>query len=711
MSRLFHLVAAGVSLLLEAPQASLPRVLYWGADLGVDLDLSDGLALACVPGIVPADLDAPVVPEILPQHATGWMGIPGLQAHRDGQDWSPCFATTTVDVTDDGDGRGGRVEIGAADAHARLALRITVELTPDGLLRTRADLLNDHPDGALTLDGLVLALPVPLRATEVLDLTGRWTRERSPQRHDITVGAHARDVRRGRTGHDSPTLLCLGEPAFGFRSGEVWAVHVSWSGNQRTYAERLPNATTLLGGGELLLPGEVRLEPGERYATPWLVGSYGRGLDEVSARIHRWQRARGHHPHSPRPVVLNTWEAVYFGHDLDTLTRLADTAAQVGVERFVLDDGWFAGRRDDTAGLGDWTVDTDVWPRGLHPLAEHVTSLGMEFGLWVEPEMVNVDSDLARAHPEWLMATGWRLPIEGRHQQVLDLGHSGAFEYVLTHLDALLAEYPIAYLKWDHNRQLVDAGHSPSGRPGVHAQTLALYRLMDELRSRHPGLEIESCSSGGGRIDLEILQRTDRVWTSDCNDALERQRIQRWTSLLVPLEMLGAHIGPPVSHTTGRRHGVAFRAATALFGHLGIEWDIASASPDDLDELAAWIALYRRLRPLLHSGDLVRGDHPDTAWLVQGVVSPSADHAVFSLAAMDSSVGSPPGQVLLPGLADDRVYEVSLPAPGGNPPGVAYPPWVTDVPLSLPGSVLSRVGLQLPALWPEHALLVEVTAP
>jgi len=706
---LLHLRAAGVSLLLETAGGGLPRVLHWGADLGADLVADDQVTLATTPGTVPAGLDAPVVAQVLAQHATGWPGRPGLAAHREGKDWSPLFVTSDV-VVDRPDGGGGRVEVSASDVIARLAVRMTVELTGQGLVRYAAELTNEHPSQALAVDGLVLSLPVPPRASEVLDLTGRWSRERSPQRHAMPVGSHVRDIRRGRTGHDSPTLLCLGEPGFGFRSGEVWAAHVAWSGNQRTYAERLPDATTVLGGGELLLPGEVRLLPHERYRTPWMVYSYGRGLDEVSARVHRWLRARDGHPRAPRPVVLNTWEAVYFDHDLDTLTRLADTAAQAGVERFVLDDGWFRGRRDDTAGLGDWTVDPEVWPEGLHPLARHVESLGMQLGLWVEPEMVNVDSDVARAHPEWLMATGGRLPVQGRHQQVLDLGQAAAYDHVRRHLESLLDEYPIGYLKWDHNRELVDAGHSPHGEPGVHAQTLALYRMIDELRASHPGLEIESCSSGGGRIDLEILQRTDRVWTSDCNDALERQQIQRWTSLLVPLEMLGAHVGPPVSHTTGRRHVLSFRAATALLGHFGIEWDIAAASDGDRTELAAWIELYRRLRPLLHSGDLVRGDHPDPAWLVSGVVSPEGSKGVFCLAAVATSVHSPPGRVLLPGLVHDADYEVTLPAPGGLPAGVAYPPWVTEAPLVLPGSILGLVGLQLPALWPEQALVVEVTA-
>jgi alpha-galactosidase len=706
MSAPIHLRAAGVSVLVDVGGGRLPRVLHWGADLGANGGVND-LARALTPAVIPGGLDVAVVAEVVPQHSTGWLGLPGLRGHRDGRDWSPLLASPEVDVTADGS-TGGSVVVQASDPVARLSLTCELRLETSGLLRVRASVTNDDAEAPFIVDGLVTALPVPIEADEMLDLTGRWTRERSPQRGPVLVGSHVRDIRSGRTGHDSPTLLCVGQRGFGFRRGQVWAVHVAYSGNQRTYVERLPSATTVLGGGELLFSGEVRLEPGKTYQGPWLVASYGDGLDEVSARIHRWLRDRDNHPRPPRPVVLNTWEAVYFDHDLSTLTGLADTAASVGVERFVLDDGWFRGRRDDTAGLGDWTVDTEVWPGGLHPLAEHVTGLGMELGLWVEPEMVNPDSDLARAHPEWLLGTGGRVPPESRHQQVLDLGHASAYDYVLGHLDALLVEYPIAFLKWDHNRVLIDAGHSPDGEPGVRQQTLALYRLMDELRARHPGLEIESCSSGGGRVDLEILQRTDRVWTSDCNDALERQQIQRWTGLIVPPEMLGAHVGPEASHTTGRRHGLSFRAGTALFGHFGIEWDITSAEADRA-ELARWITLYKRLRPLLHGGQVVRADDPDPARLVHGVVSASRDHAVFAVVGMATSVFSPPPPVRLPGLSRAATYDIVALEPGAAPPGVGSPPWLPG-PLRLSGAALADAGLAMPAMWPEQLLLLEVTA-
>ena len=341
---------------------------------------------------------------------------------------------------------------------------------------------------------------------------------------------------------------------------------------------------------------------------------------------------------------------MYFDHDLDRLITLAEHGAAIGVERYVLDDGWFVGRRSDNAGLGDWQVDPDVWPNGLHPLVDRVTELGMQFGLWVEPEMINLDSHLAREHPDWVMSTADRMPIPSRQQQVLNLGNPAAYEHILQSLDALLGEYRISYLKWDHNRDLIDSGHAPGGRPAVHDQTVAVYALMDELRARHPGLEIESCSSGGGRIDLEVLQHTDRVWTSDCIDALERQTIQRYTGLMLPPELIGSHIGSDRAHTTGRRHDLSFRAGTALFGHFGIEADLSEMSPDERAELAGWVALHKQLRPLLHTGNVVRFDHVDPSLLVHAVIADDQREAVVSVASVRTSDSAPTGRLTLPGL-------------------------------------------------------------
>ncbi len=710
---IYYFRAGGVGLIFDAQADLLPRILHWGADLGpLSDELLRDLALATVPPFVSNSPDRGIVLGLLPEQARSWPGTPGLTGHRDGRDWSPFFRQTTLEVNGTSEGTQ-RCVIQARDADAELSLRIELELTDSGLVRLRGAVRNDG--GTIyTLDGLLLALPVPSRADEILDFTGRHLRERSPQRQPFQPGTRARDSRRGRTGHDATLLLIAGSAGFNAGSGEVWGLHVAWSGNHRTLAELLPSGERLLAGGELLLPGEIRLRPGDEYVGPWLYGSYGVGLDDLSGRIHRYVRNRPLHPRRPRPVTLNTWEAVYFDQSPSKLSALAEAAAELGVERFVLDDGWFAGRKDDRSSLGDWYVDENVWPDGLAAFSKHVRGLGMEFGLWVEPEMISSDSDLARAHPEWIMGPRATRPApEWRNQQVLDLTHPDAYVYILERLDSLVSELSASFLKWDHNRDLIESGHQPAGEAAVHQQTLAVYSLLAKLRARHPSLEIESCASGGGRIDLGILEHTQRVWASDSNDALERQTINRWTKLLLPPELVGAHVGPRQSHTTGRIHDINFRAGTAIFGHFGIETDILEATSEERLLLQKWIALYKERRALLHSGRVVHGDHLDPAYQVYGVVAHDQSEALFCFAALATSICAPPGPVRLPGLDPRALYAVRLLPPGdviraGKGTTHGHAPWVKQGGVTLTGDALAHVGVQAPDLFPEQLLLLHV---
>ncbi|WP_444664758.1 alpha-galactosidase [Cellulomonas sp. CW35] len=703
---LVHLRAAGVSLLLTATDDRLPHVLHWGRDLGdgLDADAAAELVRAWAPPRAGAQVDEPVPVPVLPGQAEAWLGTPGVAGHRDGLAWSPSFVvrSSSLDVAQ----AGGTVRVQAADEDAGLDLELVVELTPQGVVRTRATLTNAGA-GTYTLDALQPALPVPAHAAEIVDLAGRWGKERTPQRHTFTVGTHVREGRRGRTGADATLVLVAAEPGTDFRRGEAWGVHVAWSGNHRTQAELMPDGTRLLGGGELLLPGEVRLAPGQAYTSPWLYGTYGDGLDALAGRFHALLRARPHHPRTPRPVTLNVWEAVYFDHSLPRLRELADLAASVGVERFVVDDGWFRGRRDDTAGLGDWYVDEDVWPDGLRALAEHVHGLGMQLGLWFEPEMVNPDSDLARAHPEWVLQVPGRTPPLVRHQQVLDVARPQVAAYLRERVVSLVRELGLDYVKWDHNRDLVEAGGA-SGAAGVHAQTAAVYALLDAIRADCPGLEIESCSSGGARVDLGILERTDRVWASDCIDARERHEIQRWTAQLLPPELVGSHVGAARAHTTGRVLDLSFRASTALLGSFGIEWDLAAASDDERAELAEWVALYRSERALLHTGVVVRDEAPSAGLWVHGVVAPDRARALYALVQRERPATWPPGRVRLPGLDPDALYEVAPHGPYAPHSTWDRPAW-WSAPVRLTGHVLATVGVAAPAVEVDHAVLLTTT--
>ncbi|MWV60671.1 alpha-galactosidase [Rathayibacter sp. VKM Ac-2754] len=703
--------AAGVALVLDLGDSLLPAVLHWGTDCGpLDARAFEALALSAAARPGPNDMDEPVRLALLPEEWTGWSGRPGLNGSRAGADFSPRFRV--VSALADGEPFTGVAEaraltVRAEDPVAALALDLEVEMDASGIARLRGEVTNLGAE-VYQLDELLLALPVTPAASEILDFAGRWGKERVPQRSSVTIGAHRREGRHGRTGADAATLLSVGEPGFGFAGGEIWSLHVGWSGNHVHQVERVSTGVQTLGGGELLLPGEVRLAQGESYRSPWLYAAHGVGLDAVARRFHRLLRARPQHPSSPRPVTLNVWEAVYFDHDLDVLVELAEQAAALGVERYVLDDGWFGSRRDDTSGLGDWTVSTDVWPQGLHPLVDRVRALGMQFGLWFEPEMVNTDSDLAREHPEWIMATGGRLPVSSRNQQVLNLGIPECFEHIRGAIFAILDEYDIAYVKWDHNRDLVDAGTSPGGRAGVHTQTLAFYRLLDEIRERYPALEIESCSSGGARVDLGVLERTDRVWVSDNIDPLDRQQMNRWTTQLIPPELMGSHIASGVSHTTGRWHDLSFRAVTALFGHLGIEWDLRAASDAERAELGAWIAFYREHRALLHGGDLVRLDHPDETLAVHGVVASDRSAALYSYVSLARSGVVSPGRLRLPGLDPEAVYRVTPVTIGGGGDRVTPAPWWGESGIELSGGLLGSAGLMAPLLRPETGVVYSV---
>jgi alpha-galactosidase len=727
--------ASGTGLILFPRAAALPAV-WAGPRPAHTLRPDDAAAL----------LAATRPCSLLPELGAGWFGRPGLSGHRlatsagypaAGRDWSPLFRPTRAEH----DGRRARVE--AADATAGLRLVTEIEAVPGGLVRARHILTNTGGQ-PYVVDNLEVVFPLPARVGEVLDFTGRHTAERIPQRHRIGDGLWLREGRRGHTGHDSATTMVAGVPGFTFGSGEAYGLHVAWSGNTVYRVERVPSGlglaerieglgsdesggtenarqngpgerllpgVTTIGGGELLLPGEITLAEGESYATPWVYLAATRsGLDDLSAQFHGYLRSLSAHPGTPRPVNLNVWEAVYFRHDLGKLTALADIAAGLGVERFVLDDGWFRGRRSDQAGLGDWWVDEAVWPGGLHKLVEYVRARGMQFGLWIEPEMVSPDSDLYREHPDWILSAGPRRPLLQRHQLVLDLTRPEVTGYLLERVSTLLGEYEISYIKWDCNRDIIDAGSGTrSGAPAAHDQALAVYALLDELRRRHPSVEWESCAAGGARVDLAMLERVQRVWASDMTDALARQSIQRWTGQLAPPEYLGAHVSAPFSHQTGRYMPLSLRCATALFAHFGIEWDITQASQEELAELAQWIELYKRRRRLIHSGRVVRLETPDDSAWMYGVVSADLAAALMSYVQLDEPRNDQPVALRVPGLDPLRRYQVADVTPGSRPgrrglaegglPGV-----------EVSGAALAEIGLAIPAQRTLTGLVILIEA-
>lgn len=698
--RYVHLSDGGASLVIAHGDASA-RVVHWGRAVS-DADAA-AIAASDRPGVMFSSLDAPRLVPLLAGLSDGWSGLQGLEWHRGERGG---VALELIDVVT---GAGGSAQIRWRDAGCHADVEMRLVLRADGVLSTSVSVTSSGGDEPLDLLACRMSMPLPARAAEILDFTGRWTTERVPQRVGLVHGAHSREVRRGRPGHDAPYVTCVGTPGFGWRSGEVWAAHVAFSGDHQVHVEVLPEGAGVHGArivaGEILAPGEVRLGPGHTYSSPevlWVASDSG--LDEVRAAFHARARSLPGYPTRPRPVTINTWEAVYFDHDEQAIRELLARAARIGVERFVLDDGWFLGRRDDTTGLGDWWVDTQVWPHGLRPLADTVRAAGLEMGLWVEPEMVNPSSRLAAEHPEWIL--GGVRARTARHQLPLDLSLPAVRDYLLERLDALVSELDLAYLKWDHNRDLHEVASAVSGRPSRGAGVRGAYALIDALRERHPGLEIESCASGGGRMDMAMAARTQRFWASDTNDPLERQRIQQWSSLLLPLELLGSHVGPERAHTTRRTADLSARLATALFGHAGIEWDLRECSPAELDLLAAWTAMYKRERAWMHRGRAVATDPAVDGTMVHGVVAADGSQALYAVVATSTAAVAGTPRLTFPGLDADATYHFTLDETLGRPERrlVADPEWVKTG-ASMSGATLERVGLPIPALQPGHVAL------
>lgn len=693
----------GVCLVLATAVDGLPEVLHWGRDVGplADTDAED-LLLALGRPVTPSGFDVPWPLTVLPTERDGWEGRPAITGHVDGEPLVPRWRD--VEVVSES---GSALVTATSDS---LTLASAFTLDEAGVLRVRHAVTNaGHPP--VNLQALDATLPVGERVAEVFDLAGRWTRERTPQRRALAQGAHARESRRGRTGHDAPTLLVLGTAGFSDDTGELWAVHLAWSADSVYRHDVLAEARPVLGAGELLRSGEVVLAEGETFTSPDVVFVWSdAGLDGLSDRLHDSLRARPGHPRRPRPVVLNTWEAVYYRQELRALAALADTAADVGVERFVLDDGWFLGRRSDGTALGDWSVDPTIWPDGLAPLVDHVRGLGMEFGLWFEPEMVSPVSELAAAHPEWMLQRPDDDVRTWRNQYVLDMANPLARAHVLEAMSAVIGEHHVDFVKWDQNRDIVHAVHD--GRAGIDAHTRGVYALMDELRLRHPWLEIEACASGGARTDLGVLERTDRVWASDSNDAMERLPIQRWTELLLPLELIGSHVGPEVSHTTRRHLDLDFRMAVSLFGSAGIETDITRLPPDELDRIRAWTALYRRERGLLHSGRVRHLDLGDPGLDATAVVARDGSRALVRVARTVTGPRSLAVPLRVQGLDRDRRYRLApvdgLAVPHGLDP--VPPPWLGRGHLELSGAVFADVGARLPMLAPGTAIVLGLDA-
>lgn len=447
-------------------------------------------------------------------------------------------------------------------------------------------------------------------------LHGRWAAESRLVRAPLTYGDKVIGSRRGHTGHQHLPWVALDTGATE-EHGEVYGCALGWSGSWRIAVAQLPDARVqITGGAGYDDSGLLLLAPGESYTTPVFAGLWSdAGFGGASRAWHAYQRAYVvPDAERDRPVLFNSWEATHFDITEDQQSLLARRAAAIGVELFVVDDGWFGSRTSDRAGLGDWRPNPDRFPGGLKPLADYVHALGMQFGIWVEPEMVNPDSDLYREHPDWVQFQPGRKRTEFRNQLVLNLAREDVQEYLWEQLDDLLAATPVDYVKWDFNRCFTDAGWP--GEP--YPQRLwvdhirAFYDLLDRLRSAYPEVAFESCSGGGGRIDLGVLSRTDQVWTSDNTDPLDRLGIQHGFSQIHPARVMAAWVtDSPNIQLNHRASSLRFRFVSAMAGVLGVGGHLSDWSEEELAEARGWVELYKEIRPVVQRGEQYRLRPPE----------------------------------------------------------------------------------------------------
>lgn len=511
-----------------------------------------------------------------------------------------------------------------------------------------------------------LNLDLPDKDYVWMQLSGAWSRERYVKNRILEQGITAIDSMRGNSSHEHNPFMVLKRPNAGETSGEVIGFSLIYSGNFRMQAEVDTHDVTRITVGINPDRFDWKLEPGEEFQTPEAVMVYSdQGLNRMSQTFHRLyakRLARGYWRDRPRPILNNNWEATYFNFTEDRLVQIASKAKECGVELFVLDDGWFGQRNDDHAGLGDWVANPERLPNGIKGLSERIEAMGIKFGLWFEPEMTNKDSDLYRAHPDWILHTPGRNASHGRYQYVLDFSRKEVVEYIYEMMAKILSEAKVSYIKWDMNRSITECYSVAllTDRQGevFHRYILGVYDLYERLTSEFPEVLFESCSSGGGRFDPGMLYYAPQGWTSDDSDAIERLKIQYGTSLCYPISSMGSHVSVIPNHQVFRKTPLHTRANVAYFGTFGYELDLNSLKEEEIAEVKEQIIFMKKYRKLFQFGDFYRLKSPfegnETIWMV---VSEDKKTAIVGYYRTLNGVNQAYSRIKLQGLDPDMLYE------------------------------------------------------
>jgi alpha-galactosidase len=661
------------------------RHLYWGAPLWRLEDLPPAPARRDISSFDPRQM-------LENEEFPGWGGAryyePALKIAREDGDRDLVLRYASHRIQDD------ELDITLKDINDPIEVTLHYRVYPDYGILSRSATVRNGTNRAFTVASAQSAawyLP-PGEGYRLSYLSGRWAAETQLNREPIHEGQKVLESRKGHTSHNFNPWFAVDAGDAAEEHGRVWFGALAWSGNWRLTVEQTPYRQVRVTGGMNSFDFAYRLKPSESLETPqFFAGFSAGGFGGASRALDRFIREKilpGGLSSRLRPVLYNSWEATTFNVDEAGQKALAEKASKLGVELFVMDDGWFGKRNNDRAGLGDWVVNPQKFPRGLKPLIDTVNQLNMDFGLWVEPEMVNADSDLYRAHPDWAINFAGRPRSELRTQMILNLARNDVKEYIFGVLDKLATEYNIRYFKWDMNRSFSEPGW-PEAEPADEQKLWVeyvrnLYQIIDRLRARHPKLEIESCSGGGGRVDLGILQRVEEVWTSDNTEAFDRLRIQEGFSQAYPAKVMSAWV-TDVPNMNSRSTPLEYRFLVAMQGALGIGANLNRWTESDSALATRMIALYKRIRPTVQSGDLHRLLSPRESDVTanQYVSADGRQSAVFAFRhSQEYNTAAP--TLYLQGLDEKAIYK--LEATGNK---------LVEGQAQLSGAYLMRAGLNV----------------
>lgn len=512
-----------------------------------------------------------------------------------------------------------------------------------------------------------MSLDLPQSQYDLMTLSGSWSRERAIYRRPLAPGLQGIESRRGSSSHmQNPFIALLSKDADEDR-GEVYGFSLVYSGNHSAYVEVDQFWTSRITMGINPFDFSWLLNPGESFQTPEVVMVYSSdgigGMSRTYHDIYRTRLCRGKFRDRVRPILINNWEATYFNFNADKIEAIAQAGKKLGIELFVLDDGWFGRRNDDTTSLGDWFVDKNKLPGGLEDLVSRVNKLGMEFGLWFEPEMVSPESELYKEHPDWCLHIPGRRRTTGRNQLILDLSRIDVQDYIVKAVSDILSCAPITYVKWDMNRNMTEIGSAvlPADRQRetAHRYILGLYSVMDRITSAFPNVLFESCSGGGGRFDPGILYYMPQTWVSDDTDAIERLKIQYGTSIVYPISSMGSHVSAVPNHQVGRKTPLETRGHIAMSGNFGYELDLTKFNEEEKAIVKDQVAIYKEIRGLVQQGELYRLLSPfagnETSWMF--VSKDKTESVVMYVKVLGEPYG-PSRRLKLRGLQPDRRYNI-----------------------------------------------------